>query len=301
MGNRVVPLYYHRVFDKQPDINLLCVTPLKFEQQIKYLKKHYNILRFEDDWENTDRDSVVITFDDGYMDNYEFAMPILEELQVPAAVFVSTGVLEQDTQLWWDELDTILLAGEQFPECFKLEDDIFGCAWNTTTYGHRLNCYRGLHTLMKNYSNVEQRERWSMQLRRWRKPAGGENQTLDVSSCKKLAQSSYITIGAHTVSHPSLGSLTYEEQEKEIMESIRYLERLLGWTIDTFSYPFGATQEDFTDETIQICKEAGIKKAASTIPGIWYKGSDPYKIPRNIVRDWGPYEFATMMDQYFMD
>lgn len=301
MGSKVVPLYYHRVYDKQPDINLLCVTPLKFEQQMKYLKKHYNILRFEDDWGNTDRDSVVITFDDGYMDNYEFAMPILEELQVPATVFVSTGILEQDIQLWWDELDTILLTGEHFPPCFKLEDATFGCEWNTSTYGHRLNCYRALHTLMKNYINVEHREEWFMQLRKWRNPAGADNRTLDNCSCIKLAQSGCITIGAHTISHPSLGRLPYEEQKREIVESISYLERILGRTIDIFSYPFGAWKEDFTEETIQICKEAGIKKAASTIPGIWCGGSDPYKIPRNIVRDWGPYEFAIMMDQYFMD
>lgn len=301
MGNKVVPLYYHRVYDKQPDINLLCVTPLKFEQQMKYLKKHYNILRFEDDWENTDQDSVVITFDDGYMDNYEFAMPILEELQIPAAVFVATGILEHDIQMWWDELDTILLTGEHFPAFFKLEDATFGCEWNTSTYGHRLNCYRALHTLMKNYINVEHREEWFMQLRQWRNPAGADNRTLDICSCKKLELSGCITIGAHTISHPSLGTLSYEEQKREIVESISYLERILGRTIDIFSYPFGAWKEDFTEETIQICKDAGIKKAASTIPGIWYGGSDPYKIPRNVVRDWGPYEFATMMDQYFMD
>ncbi len=301
MKNKVVPLYYHRVFDKQTDINLLCVTPLKFEQQMKYLKKHYNILRFEDDWEDTDGDSVVITFDDGYMDNYEFAMPILEELQVPATVFVSTGTLDYGTQMWWDELEAILLTGEHFPAYFRLVDETFGCEWNTATYAHRLNCYRGLHTLMKNYINVDHREKWFMQLREWRKPTGGNDQPLDAVSCKKLAQSSYITIGAHTVSHPSLARLSYGEQKREIIESILYLEKLLGRTIDMFSYPFGAAQEDFTEETIQICREAGIVKAASTIPGIWYEGCDSCKIPRNVVRDWGFYEFAAMMEQYFGD
>ena len=93
MKTKIAVLYYHRVYVKQNDTNLLCVEPKKFEQQMKYLKKNYNILRFEEDWSKSDRDGIVITFDDGYLDNLTYALPILDELQIPATVFVSTGIL----------------------------------------------------------------------------------------------------------------------------------------------------------------------------------------------------------------
>ena len=84
MKTKTDVLYYHRVYEKQCDINLLCVSPKMFEQQMKYLKKNFNILRFEEDWTKSDRDSVVITFDDGYLDNLTFALSVLEQLQNPA-------------------------------------------------------------------------------------------------------------------------------------------------------------------------------------------------------------------------
>ena len=62
--NRVLVLYYHRVNILENDYNLLCVSPIKFRQQMLYLKHNYQIVRFEDDWSLLDSDAVVITFDD---------------------------------------------------------------------------------------------------------------------------------------------------------------------------------------------------------------------------------------------
>ena len=80
MMKKVNILYYHRINDMQNDRHLLSVPPENFEQQIKFLKHNYNILRFEEDWSTIDRDSVVITFDDGYMDNLTEALPVLENI-----------------------------------------------------------------------------------------------------------------------------------------------------------------------------------------------------------------------------
>ena len=143
--SKVNILYYHRINDIQNDRHLLCVTPENFEQQLKILKRNYNILRFEDDWSQTDRDSIVITFDDGYMDNLTYALPILEREEVPAAVFVSTGNMKKNCELWWDELETVLFMGENFPEEFRLKDDIYGCRWDTASYRQKENCYKALH------------------------------------------------------------------------------------------------------------------------------------------------------------
>ena len=106
--NRVLTLYYHRVNNLKTDYNLLCVSPIKFRQQMLYLKRNYQIVRFEENWNLLDSDAVAITFDDGYIDNLEYALPILEELEVPATIFISTGTMNQNKELWWDELEQLI-------------------------------------------------------------------------------------------------------------------------------------------------------------------------------------------------
>jgi peptidoglycan/xylan/chitin deacetylase (PgdA/CDA1 family) len=63
---------------------------------------------------------VVVTFDDGYIDNYTFAYPILEELQIPATIFVTSGYIEKEREYWWDELERILFEPVELPETLKV-------------------------------------------------------------------------------------------------------------------------------------------------------------------------------------
>lgn len=300
--NKVLTLYYHRVNSLENDYHMLCVSPTRFRQQMLYLKNKYSIVRFEDDWNTLDSDAVVITFDDGYLDNLEYALPILEELQIPATIFISTGTLEQDKELWWDELEGLMLTGDDIPDMFQLEDKDFGCCWDTSTWEHRRNCYRSIHYLMKNYSNLEKREQWLSQLWDWRglrRMPRKNNLTVSVDDCKKLGKSKVISVGAHTISHPSLAVLSKEEQETEIKTSIDTLSAILGEKIDLFSYPFGGIGVDFNDETVEICRKNGIVKAASTDDALWEASSNQYKIPRKVVRDWGLFEFEAKIREYW--
>ncbi|MCM1038078.1 MAG: polysaccharide deacetylase family protein [Ruminococcus sp.] len=302
MNSQINVLYYHRVYAMEDDINLLCVTPARFEQQIRYLKRNYNILRFEEDWNNCDGKGVVITFDDGYLDNYQYALPILEKLQVPATVFVSTGVIENNRGFWWDELDRLILHGSNALGIVNISDEKFGCCWDISTYDLRLNCYYAIHYLMKNFIDVETREQWFRQLRKQQKldcQTWDVFKTLDKHSCMELAGSQYITIGAHATSHMPLAKMSEKEQRDEIVNSKDYLETLLGRKVDIFSYPFGGRGGDYSEKTVQICKQWGIKKAATTTPGIWTPKCSNYEIPRNVVRNWKIAEFQYMIDQYW--
>ncbi len=302
MGRRVNILYYHRVFELKEDINLLCVTPIRFEQQMRYLKSNYDIFRFEENWKECDGDGIVITFDDGYLDNFQYALPILEELEIPAAIFVSTGTMENGQEFWWDELERLILSDDNDLDFVSIQDEKYGCRWNTNTYELKLNCYYAIHYLMKNFIDADTRMKWFEQLRVQRKMDGyarETHRTLNRQSCVDLAKSKYITIGAHTISHPSLARIGIEKQCTEIVNSKEYMETLLNQKVDIFSYPFGAKGADYNEDTIQICKEAGIKKAASTIPGIWSGECSAYEIPRNVVRNWGISEFQYKMDQYW--
>lgn len=297
MDRRVCVIFYHRVNELLFDQHNLCVSPVNFDQHMRYLKKNYNILRFEDDWQDTDRDSVVVTFDDGYLDNYENAIPILNELEIPATVFVSTSCLKGDREFWWDELETILLL-EDIPETFCLEDREYRCKWGTKSLGERMNCYRAVRRMMMNWTNYEKRCAWMNQLWEWSgysRRTRMQNQTITDAICKEISEMKNITIGNHTVSHPGLGSLGWEDQMKEIKEAKQHLEKLTGKKVETLSYPLGSYNED----TEQACKEVGIRKAATIERKLWNPHESPYEIPRFCIQNWNLWQFKAELEKTF--
>jgi peptidoglycan/xylan/chitin deacetylase (PgdA/CDA1 family) len=100
-------LLYHRVAEVTQDPYKLSVSPENFKKQLTYIKSHYNVISLKqliDDLKNkTLKDkSLVITFDDGYQDNFNNALPILEELNIPATIFVTTGYIDTETEFHWE-------------------------------------------------------------------------------------------------------------------------------------------------------------------------------------------------------
>ena len=88
-------------------------------------------------------------------------------------------------------------------------------------------------------------------------------------------------------------------QECEIKQSIDKLSGIVENRITLFSYPFGNAEIDFNDETIEICRQSGILKAASTESALWNSKINPYRIPRKVVRDWNIDEFDTKITSYW--
>lgn len=299
---RVLTLYYHRINALETDYHQICVSPSKFRQQMQYLKCNYQIVRFEDDWTLLNTDAIAITFDDGYLDNYEYALPILEEVGVPATIFISTGTMNQSQELWWDELEYLTLVGNDIPSYFQLKDNEFGYQWDTSTRELRKNCYVSIHHLMKNFADVDKREDWLEQLWNWRglkRTAREKNLTVSEFECRKLAASKMISIGAHTVHHPSLAVLNREAQEVEIESSIDTLSGILGRKVTLFSYPFGHYGVNYDENTMAICSKHGIVKAASTDSSLWNRSVNSYMIPRKVARNWDIEEFKRSIKEYW--
>lgn len=288
---KVLTLLYHRVRTYEQDVQLLCVTPEHFAEQMDWLKANYKIVRFDEDWNRIEEDAVCITFDDGYRDNFLTAVPILKQRQIPATVFVATGNMNSGRELWWDELERNLLMDKDYRAAFQLSDEMFGCRWTAETPEQREDLYYTLHWLMR-CVEVGRRDDWIRQLQKWN---GYTENGREENHCVQLADikntnTSIIQIGAHTVNHPVLSRLAPDEQKREIERSRQCLENALIQPIVTFSYPFGG-RDDYNEETIAICKELGFSKVAANIPGIWKTGDDLYQIPRYIVRDWDAKQF----------
>jgi peptidoglycan/xylan/chitin deacetylase (PgdA/CDA1 family) len=289
----VLVLVLHRVTALAADPLQLAVSPENFHAQLKYLKTNFPIIRFEEDWTNVREPSVVVTFDDGYADNAKQALPILEELEIPATLFVSSGTIDTRREFWWDELERVILLLEGNHAPFELKDLRYGRTWAVNSIAQREILYRDLHALISKV-RPERREEWLGQLRSWAglDHTGREaNRPLTSKELETLAASRWTTIGAHSVTHTPLSVLSEEEQRHEILASKGKLEQLIGGEIKVFSYPFGR-KVDYNRTSVNICREAGFQKAAANFPGQAHRWTDPWQIPRQLVRNWDGETFA---------
>lgn len=274
-------LMYHRVCNPQDNPWKIITSLENFEQHVRFLKNNYPILRFGDDCSNIQCPSVVITFDDGYKDNLVNALPVLEKYEVPATVFVSTGILKDGERFWWDRLENIFshiggcdginILGEHFTgkELLKAHKFLYKLSAQEKD--------KALLAVERDLSIEKQRRTTSAQ-------------GLSVEELKKLADSPFISIGAHTVTHSSLIYENARMQEWEIRESKKTLEQITGRTVDTFSYPLG----DYNGDIIDILKRSAFARAATIVNGLWYRQSN-YEIPRNMVMDYNIQEFERFM------
>ncbi len=269
-------LYYHRICNLARDTWQLAVSSDLFEEHVRFLKKHYKILRFEDDWQDIREKSIVITFDDGYADNFENALPILERYEVPATFFVCT---EPNREFWWDKLDRILFATEgKTQEVFWANRHL-----PIRTDEEKIAACYALHPYFKALLPEKREKALSIltdNLSVSASQPSNENRLLSEQEIKALSASPYVTLGGHTVTHTALAIEPQMMQFKEIKDSKASLESVTGQSLSVFSYPFGG-ENDFTEETKNDVRKCGYEKAATTIPGLADTEEDSFMIPRN--------------------
>jgi len=111
----------------------------------------------------------------------------------------------------------------------------------------------------------------------------------------QLAQSEFIDIGAHTVTHALLSVMSQADQYAEIVGSRQKLTEILGSRVDMFSYPYG----NFTPETVDIVKAAGFDVALAYETNAVEVGANPFQLGRFGVGDWAGDRFRQRLDAFF--
>ena len=101
---------YHRIADSQADVWDIAVSPENLEEQLKFLKKKHSVILLKDLVKQVQnkwikKNSVAITFDDGYADNFIIAKPLLEKYELPATFFIPSINIGQQKEFWRDELE----------------------------------------------------------------------------------------------------------------------------------------------------------------------------------------------------
>lgn len=274
----LVVLMFHRVLHS-PD-PLLPDEPdaAAFRNLMHFLASHFNVLPLRDAVRQLRRKSlrrrtVCVTFDDGYANNLEVALPILRECGIPATVFVAPGFLGGDLMF----NDSIIEAVRAAPHKLDLRENGLGVHEMDST-ASRLRALESIIVELKHRAPGERLSlsRWICQVAQADLPTGLMMSRAQVAEL----HSAGVEIGAHTVTHPILQAVDLETARKEINDSKALLESIIKAPVHSFAYPNGRPRHDYGAQHVALVREAGFELALSTAWGAAGSESDVFQLPR---------------------
>ena len=274
---RALVLVYHRVADVSLDPFRLAVSPLTFDRHLHLLRRRFRVTALpalvaalaRGDY--TD-ETVAVTFDDGYEDNLRLAYPIAARHATPLTIFVTVEpVLDQQRWFWWDELCARVGPAER---------------------------RAALHAELKGLPPAERRARLDALPSPAPELVAATGRPLTPSELLELAGQPGVTIGAHTMTHPSLGRVCDDAQADELRCSRQRLEQLLTRPVTLAAYPFGQPG-DVSGITRRAAREAGYTAAFTTVRAVVTPGKALDALPRLTVYDWSDDEFLKRVETLF--
>ena len=254
-----------------------------FESQMKYLRTNFSVISLREaltisgDAARNFRTEIVLTFDDGLRNNYTIAYPILRRYALPATFFVCPGLIESRTWQWAHEMEQRLLGCK--PGNLKKIIAQLGTGEQELKGNNSGDIAEKIVEHMKTMENNRRigTEHLIRSLTQDFETAQQQHDLYDTMSWEELKSldPALITIGSHTVHHPVLTRLPYEEMRYQIQESKQWLQRRLNRPIDFFCYPNG----DYDESAAQVVAQ-NYKAAVTTKAGYFDKGDDVYQINR---------------------
>ncbi len=275
-GHQLRVLNYHRIYDVPRDgtfaydHGLISATPSQFRTQMEHVKKHYDPIRCSDllNWmdrkHSLPRRPVLITFDDGHADNFTHAYPILRELEMPAAIFLSTHYIDTGELFWFESVAHTIMEAKsghyRLPGLLEpmVVDDVSSrreviervlAHIKTLDDAARVAVIKGLRTLMAPGN-----------------PAGPAMAgALTWDQIREMSRNG-IEFGSHSVSHPILTKLDDPTLAHELTSSLQTLRRELDTCLDVLAYPEGSANT-YDARVVDATRRAGYRMGLSYVSG----------------------------------
>ncbi|TAL71391.1 MAG: polysaccharide deacetylase [Rhodanobacter sp.] len=299
-------LAYHRVLTLEDaarfgfDLELVSASVDGFRRQMQWLSRRFRPMRLGDVVSALEADvalpadAVVVTFDDGYDDNYHNAFPILRELQVPATFFVSTGHIDSGLPYAYDWLVHMILYTPamvlSLPEIGIVEPLPADRVQRRQVAGHALDHLKAMEGQIQ--TAVIQRLETEWDMPRTRRHA--DCQPMNWNQLREMHAAGF-EIGSHGVHHRMLAKLSADEMERELRDSKATLERELGAPASLIAYPVGGN-DAFDGRVTTAAKDMGYRAGCSYIRGTNDETADPYALHRLAVeREMDTGWFAAML------
>lgn len=273
-------LAYHRVLPRSEqagfpfDEELVSAWTEEFAWQMSHVARHFDVMTCRDAVEALERDgrlprrALIVTFDDGFADNYEHAFPILRSCGVPAVVFLATDYIGRATTFWFDWLAYVLMHTDRT----QVPAPVAGVELDLSHGARgRREAVKGLLAHLKKVAD-EERHAILDRLRDWLDVAvSGDDQArsrpLTWEQVAEMAAGG-IEFGSHTVTHPVLSRVMDDGAlERELRESRDTVERRTGQRVVALAYPVGG-RAAIDGRVVRAVERAGYKMALTYEPGV---------------------------------
>lgn len=298
MRRRAVILVYHRVLEGDtglPDYSPygMSVSAETFAGHLAYLKKNYEVIGMSElvallEGGKGLRDNLcVITFDDGWRDNYQVAFPLLKENDLPATIFLATNLID-GRQWFWEERIKYLLAhffhvlerGLMPTQSLeRIRDTLVSYGLQGLLEQNKQSLPPYLTDVVRKLSatNEEILSRTMESLEALLEDLDG-GVTRDFLSWEDVREMSNwgIEFAAHSVTHQSLSGCEATRVAREVTDSRARVEEETGREVSSFAYPYGK----FDDAAASAVRKTGIKAACTLIHGLNDSHTDPMRLRR---------------------
>ena len=266
-------------------------------RHLLYLRRHYRMLHLEDALaelysgkrpERDRRTALVLTFDDGYYDNYTHAFKLAQELHVPITIFLIPGYIESGECFWW--LEGRRLVQHATAQEARLE----GRTFNLQRSEERNELAQAIDARLWQCASVAEREAFLARVREQLAvpalpPQEDGDRPVTWDEVIEMEKSGQVSFGAHTMHHPVLAYLhDAAEIRREVSECRTVLEHHLGHVVRAFAYPVGRNRH-IGETALSAVREAGFGWAVTTMSGTNTARSDPYQLKRvlgDVSRHW---------------
>jgi peptidoglycan/xylan/chitin deacetylase (PgdA/CDA1 family) len=277
-------LTYHRVNDDGDDFHPAISTAV-FERHMAYVASSYRVMALDEmveraRTERLPRNSLAITFDDGYRDNLTHAAPILHRYGLPSTIFLATGFIGTGVIPWFDRLAVALTLTRA-----EAVQAPWGERLDLRDRAARLAALERAQRHLKTLGDDELLRALDTLLERLDVPDGAapKNLMLDWADVRALTGLGF-GVGGHTVNHVILSRVTNERAWAEIRGSRAAIESGLGSKPTAFAYPNGRSA-DYTPATVELVQKAGFAWAVTTRFGLNTAQTPTYELRRG-----GPWE-----------
>ena len=276
---RLAVLIYHRVLDRLDPLLPDEVTAERFNAQMRLIADAFAPLPLAEAVERLEQGSlppqaVCVTFDDGYADNVDVALPILLRHGVPATFFIATGYLGNGV-MWNDRV----IHAIRCTSVYEMDLSFIGLGVR------HCNSVMDRQVLVKDtlaalkYRPMGERdalvERFAAILN-----APAPHTHMMGPEGVQLLDRAGMDIGGHTVRHPILARMEPDRARAEIAEGKAALEAIIGRRLRLFAYPNGKPVQDYGPEHVAMARSVGFDAAVSTAWGVASRGCDRYQLPR---------------------
>ena len=277
-GNKYVVLLYHRVINNEIDdlVDNYILTD-EFYHQIKFLNLNYDILKFDDveNYKNLNNIGIIITFDDGYVDNYLNAYPILKSHNNSAIFFVLPNYVNNNRPIWDREICILYKYYLENRNKPQFNNILLDESLNINKFFNIWQLIRFLKN--KNISYIEDVIQNLKNQLEYKYSYNDEDLCMKWSQLKELAKNN-MTIGSHGLNHLSLGQLSIESANTELLISKEKIEKNLNINCEYFAFPFG-NKIDYNNQNLNYLTKIGYKNCFLNHGG--YNKPSHFKLMQN--------------------